>query len=107
MIETIERASVQREAREIAEGMRRAGSPGCEPWCESHYLDPADPDDPGVCYSDPLAIYADGPYLVNGHDGWGCRIWTPELERAQPYQAEAWARRILELVELARQGATT
>ncbi|MFC4535674.1 hypothetical protein [Sphaerisporangium dianthi] len=93
-------AQIERERERYIEAARSAaGGPGCAPWCAHHI--PYE-DMPDSCYSDPRGVYAEGPYLVDEHNEVGRRVWWQGMENATPEQAEAFARQILTLVELAR-----
>lgn len=91
----------EREATD-AEFRRLAGTtPHCAPWCAYHFTDWS-PGSTGVCYSDPQSTDAD-VVLSDEHEGqWKHQLQWKGGESVSLEAAEAHARKVLALVELAR-----
>lgn len=99
------RAQIEREREALNAHCRGlAGTmPGCAPWCAYHAYEEGWSEFPGICYSDPQWMDGKAPYLVDEHtEGHGLLVWWPEREEAAVEDAEAFARRILVLVAMAR-----
>lgn len=82
----------QRE-RDLAEGRRLVGGPECKPWCQFH--------DDAVCWSAEGGPFSAPVILTSGPDI-GPRLQWAGAEEQTIDQAEAFARRLLDLVHEAR-----